>query len=190
MLGGMLICAVAIGTAALAPEGEGAQQPTTPERPGFTIADTLPLLMQDERATWGTPAPIVQLAPGFNMTRPVTLAAAPPLPDNLERFDHLDGPRSAFSYLPASRDTVESTAFAPATYVTTPGIRLTARERAEPMGGARDALSVGNAVPRPYHPRRSPFDTMLTLRLDGEASSPPIRFGGGVASVLNVIPRQ
>lgn len=189
MLGRLLVCTIALGTATPAVAGEDAHPAATGERACY-IPDALPLLMQDERTTWGTPAPIVQIAPGFNMVRPITLAAVQPMPDNLARFEDMDGPRNAFAYMPSSHETFEAAAFAPATYSLTPGIRLTARARAEPMSGARDALIVGNAVPRPYRPRRSPFDTMLVLRIDGEASSPPLRFSGGVASVLNVIPRR
>jgi hypothetical protein len=31
---------------------------------------------------------------------------------------------------------------------------------------------------------------MLVFRIDGEENSPAFSFGGGVASVLNVLPRQ
>ena len=189
MLSRWLVCAIAMGATSPAFAHEGSH-PAPPADIAIRLPDTMPLLLQDERATWGTPAALVQLAPGFNMVRPITLTAAPPMPDDLASFDALDSPAASYAYLPAPVSFSDTQLFAPATYRVTPGIRLTARDRAEPMGGATGALSVGNAIPRPYRPRRSPLDTMLVLRIDGEESSPPLTFGGGVASVLNVLPRQ
>ena len=194
MLGRLLVCAVAMGTAQFALGGpayaaDDAQPAATRERPSYT-PDTLSLLLQDQRVIWGTPAPIVQLAPGFDMVEPITITAAPHLPADLTSFEALDSPAAAYPYLPAPATDSGTQLFGPARYQVMPGIRLTARDRAEPMGGATGALNAANAIPRPYRPRRSPFDTMLVFRIDGETSSPPLSFGGGVASVLNILPRQ
>lgn len=194
MLGRLLVCAVAMGSAQFALGGpayaaDDAQPAATRERPSYT-PDTLSLLLLDQRTTWGTPAPIVELAPGFDMAEPITVTAVPHMPADLASFEALDGAAAAYPYLPAPEAGFATQLFVPATYRVTPGIRLTARDRAEPMGGATGALSTANAIARPYRPRRSPLDTMLVLRIDGEASSPPLSFGGGVASVLNILPRQ
>lgn len=189
MLGRLLVCAVAMGTVSPAYAADDAQPAATRERLSDT-PDTLSLLLLDQRTTWGTPAPIVQLAPGFDMVEPITITAAPPMPADLASFDALESPAAAYPYLPKPLGESATQLFVPASYQTMPGIRLTARDRAEPMGGAAGALSTANAIPRPYRPRRSPLDTMLVLRIDGETSSPPLSFGGGVASVLNMLPRQ
>jgi hypothetical protein len=192
MPGRVLACAIAMGMALPAFAGEDGRPAATNGHARYS-PDTLPLLLQDQEVTWGAPAPLAQLAqlaPGFDMAAAITVTAARPMPDDLTSFESLGAPAAA-SYLPATPVRTEMVAFStPNGFVATPGIRLTARQRAEPMGGATDALREASALPRPYRPRRSPLDTMLVFRLDGEPASPALSFGGGVASILNVLQRQ
>jgi hypothetical protein len=175
--------------AAAGPEssGEESHPAATNERASYT-PDTLPLLMQDQRTTWGTPPQLAQIAPGFALAEAITVTAARPMPDDLASFDALDGSAAAFN-LPVAD--VTQTAFAEPGFVSVPSLRLSGRDGPEPMGGASDAIREGRtALPGGYHIRRTPLDARVVLKLDGAGGSPPLSLGGGVVSVLNVIPRK
>lgn len=195
MPGRVLVCAIVLGMAQFALGGPACAGEET--RPAATselasyAPDTLTLLLQDDRTTWGTPAPLNALAPGFDMAGAITVTAARPMAGDLASFDALDAPVAAFAYLPAPTEQPETVSLpVPAGFGVLPGLRLTPRYRAEPMGGSADAISEARtAIPRARR-RRDPLAMMLIFRLDGEESSPAFSFGGGVASVLNVLPRQ
>jgi hypothetical protein len=192
MLGRVLVCAVVLGMASPACAGEETQPAATSERASYSYApDALTLLLQDDRTTWGTPPPLNPLAPGFDMAGAITVTAVPPMAGDLASFDAIDAPVAAFAYLSASEEEPETLRLpAPVSFGVLPGLRLTPRLRAEPMGGPADAVNDSRAaIPRAKR-RRDPLAMMLVFRLDGEESSPAFSFGGGVASVLNVLPRQ
>lgn len=183
MLGRLLACAVAMGMAqfalgAPAYAGEESQPAAAGERASYK-ADALPLLMLDERTSWGTPAAPARPEPGFTIGAGVTVSAAPPLRPDIASFDDLPAPAAT---LPTRAHGVMP--------VLTGG--PTARvERIRLPSAARDAIGDSRAdLPRPTSNRRSPLDTMLVFRIDGEPASPSFSLGGGVASVLNVLPRQ
>ncbi|MEZ0242639.1 MAG: hypothetical protein ACAH11_04645 [Sphingomonas sp.] len=192
MLARLLVCAVAMGMATpavAAPDssGEATHSAATSERASYT-PDTLPLLMQDQRTTWGTPAALTQIAPGFDMAQAITVTALRPVRGDLASFDNLSAPAPGFDLADPART---EPAFVEPGFASVPSIRLTARDRPEPMGGATDALREGRAaLPSGHRTRRTPLDARVVLKLDGEGGSPPLSFGGGVAAVLNVIPRQ
>lgn len=189
MLGRLLVCAVALGMASPACAGEETRPAAASERASYT-ADALPLLLQDERTTWGTPPPLKPLAPGFDMAAAITVTAARPIAGDLASFDALGAPVAAFAYLPVAAD-APLVLPEPVSFGVLPGLRLTPRYRAEPMGGSADAISESRSVlPRGRHRRKTPLEMVLVFRIDGEESSPSFSFGGGVASVLNVLPRQ
>ena len=63
------------------------------------------------------------------------------------------------------------------------------RDRIGPPGAGRVvADQIAAYTPRVRH-RRSAFDTSLVLKLDGQEDTPSLRMGGGVARMLNVVPR-
>ena len=189
MLGRLLVCAVALGTAMPACAGEESQPAATGERASYPT-DALTLLLQDDRAIWGTLPPLNPLAPGYDMTEAITVASARPMASDLASFDALDPPTATFVYLTSPSDP-RTVSVVPASFAGTPGLRLGPRYRAEPMGGSADAISESRAVlPRGHRRRRDPLAMILVFRIDGEESSPSLSFGGGVASVLNVLPRQ
>ena len=183
MLGRLLVCAVAMGTAMPACAGDRTHPAATGERASnIPPPDTMNLLMQDERTTWGTapPAPL-RIEPG------IVLAAhsvAPPA--DLASFDEMPG--AAARYLPVPEGNTPRLILTADEFPSTTVIRLTGpadrQIRWTSSDAVRDAMQ-----PSRRHFRRSPLSGMLVLRIDDEERSPPLSFGGGVASVLNLLPR-
>ncbi|MCW3849140.1 hypothetical protein OF829_18020 [Sphingomonas sp. LB-2] len=170
-----------------------AGEETHPAAPAETVRytpDTMPLLLQDQRATWGTPPPLTELAPGFDMQAPIRVVSAKPMASDLASFDALDAPAPAFNLTLPQGDAEPLQLITPVGDDSAPRFRLTPRARIEPMGGSADALRESRAaIPRGHRYRPTPLDARLVLRLDGEEGSPPLTFGGS-AGVLNILPRQ
>lgn len=191
MLGRLLVCAVVLGMAAPAFAGEETRPAAASERASYFSADAMPLLLQDERTTWGTSPPLNALAPGFDMRQAIMVVSTRPVPGDIASFDALGSADAAFIFTPMPADPPQTLALAaPGGFGVLPNTRLTPRYKPEPMGGSAYAVNESrSALPRVQPRRRTPLEMMLVLRIDGETSSPPLSFGGG-ASVLNILPRN
>lgn len=156
MLVRVLACAIAmLGMAAPACAGERLGHAAAP--------DVLSLLLQDERATFGSPTPFA--------------VPSDPLPDTLTRFEALMVPGSPLSL--ASE--VSLTADLPALD------RRPLRETSVPFDARRAIADIMEDYPRPFR-RRDILDTMVTFRLDGEQRTRTVSLGGVAGAVWSMMP--